>query len=631
VVFNNSQFITKSNSLKAYYNIPEAMDIGAVKQPHIESTYDETKETSLVVILTTLQVESKAVQAYLDDLTEETHDGTVYTCGIFRTSNIDWKVVTAEIGAGGSSAGIEAGRAIQYFKPKAILFIGIAGGVSQIKIGDVVAATKLYNYDQSLQQPEARESSHHLEQRARAEARKEDWLQRIMKDPLKINPLVRVAPIASTAKTTTEQDIDIAKHIQAYYADVLAVETGGFGFLDAAHKSHTPAIVIRGISHLISRRGKVVTEKTKIIAAQHASAFAFEMLSKLHGNIITIRIQMRPKNDFPSSIIRFVMTEIDDSYYRIRVYNNSCEYANCCLSRKGFELSAKEHFDILKSDIAHDDLVAQLHRRVYQLQIYQPIAQMLNRLSGNFKAGSAILEIYDHVKLGIAWESIKVNGIPLGVTYQIVRQDTISGINITYSKEDCQGSILAHIKNQNPLWQSKYRHKLYSDFQEFFSYLHGTSEQHGLIFIDVANDKELIEKDPSTWIEYSEFLKGQASIVFVNGQLDFCTSLKLDHQKFIRLFNMHGVKGVISTMKIMNNDFTGQVIEKLFLLLEPQVESSPLTIPAILRNMREEAHDKLKDNPMNPAICSTYLAAFNYIYSGNPFTVLQLIPTVIKS
>ena len=102
------------------------------------------------VILTALSVEFSAVRSHLSDLEEEVHpQGTIYERGQFDSSKDVWDVAVLEIGAGNSTAAIEAQRAIALFHPDVILFVGVAGGIKEkdVALGDVVASTKVYCYE----------------------------------------------------------------------------------------------------------------------------------------------------------------------------------------------------------------------------------------------------------------------------------------------------------------------------------------------------------------------------------------------------------------------------------------------------------------------------------------------------
>ncbi|NEQ67780.1 MAG: tetratricopeptide repeat protein [Symploca sp. SIO2D2] len=235
------------------------------------------------VILTALPVEYQAVRNRLIDLEEKLHPlGIVYEQGKFIAKGQEWKVGIAEVGTGNAEAAAEVERAIAYFQPNIILFVGIAGGIKDVAIGDVVVATEVYKHESGkvtekfLTRPKAGKSAYSLVQRAKFEAKQQKWLQQ---------PRVFVGPIVAGEKVIASRQSAIFQLLRESYNDAIAVEMEGFGFLNAAFAHpKIPAIVIRGISDLIEGKNDDSVEPEGIRqekASKHASAFAFEMLAKL--------------------------------------------------------------------------------------------------------------------------------------------------------------------------------------------------------------------------------------------------------------------------------------------------------------------------------------------------------------
>src|SRR5260370_21450873 len=186
---------------------------------------------SEVVILAALELEWQAIRDYLKNLEEIVHhQGTIYHRGTFAGNSRIWRIAVAEIGMGGTGAASETERAINYFHPEITFFVGIAGGLKDVQIGDVVAATKVYGYESGKAakrfepRPEVWRASHALEQRARAEARNTGWLARLGAKAPDPAPKVFIGALAAGEKVVSSKQSETYQLLKAIYGDALAVE-----------------------------------------------------------------------------------------------------------------------------------------------------------------------------------------------------------------------------------------------------------------------------------------------------------------------------------------------------------------------------------------------------------------------
>jgi tetratricopeptide (TPR) repeat protein/nucleoside phosphorylase len=246
-----------------------------------------TSPTCQVIILTALPVEFRAVVAYLQEAQEIIHpQGTIYRVGSFVSNHGLLRVAVAQIGMGGGSAAVETERATHFFHPHLSLFVGIAGGLKDVRLGDVMAATKVYAYESGKAghtfepRPEVWRASYPLVQRARQEVAEEAWQARLkspLPDPA---PRAHIGALAAGEKVLASTQSTVFTHIKATYGDALAIEMEGHGFLQAVHVNHDMhGLVIRGISDLIDGKAAADAGGSQIRAAQHAAAFAFQVLA----------------------------------------------------------------------------------------------------------------------------------------------------------------------------------------------------------------------------------------------------------------------------------------------------------------------------------------------------------------
>lgn len=256
-----------------------------------------------VVFITAISPELRAVRAYLENVEEIAPKGTIYYTGQFQaTTGHLWQVSVVRIGPGNNAAAIETSRAIEFFNPSHVFFVGVAGGIKDVALGDIVAADKVYGYESGKQEttlkarPEVGQSTHAMVQRAMATQDSEEWLKKLERKPTAF-----VKPIAAGSKVLTSTSSAIYKFLQKTYNDAVAVEMEGIGFLDAIHRhKDVEAIVIRGISDLLDKKEEADAQGSQEIASQHAAAFAFAMLDKIKVTTQNTSPNTNPNQKSPS-------------------------------------------------------------------------------------------------------------------------------------------------------------------------------------------------------------------------------------------------------------------------------------------------------------------------------------------
>lgn len=236
-----------------------------------------------VLIITAIQSEYKAVRNHLTNVKTEVHPSskTRYEIGIGPNAV---SVAIAEIGAGNAGAGIETQRAIDYWNPEYVYFVGVAGGIKDVRLGDVVASSAVANYEggkakeELLVRLEQIPASYELDQLAKAICRSDEWTKRII-DPLEEIAKCKVGKIAAGEKVVASTKSETYQLIAEHISDALAVEMEGLGFLKAAFQNRKQAIIIRGISDLIDGKAHSDSKGYQEIASRNAAAFTFEMIA----------------------------------------------------------------------------------------------------------------------------------------------------------------------------------------------------------------------------------------------------------------------------------------------------------------------------------------------------------------
>ncbi|HXM57107.1 MAG TPA: 5'-methylthioadenosine/S-adenosylhomocysteine nucleosidase [Candidatus Dormibacteraeota bacterium] len=241
-----------------------------------------------VLIVTALAVETAAVRKYMLESEEPLPDrwGTYYTLGTFAGRHGDWRVAVLEVGQGNYEIAVKTGLGVAHVEPDLIILVGVAGGLKDVSLGDVVVAPAVLAYERGketdagfLPRPDVRNSDHTLVEAARHVDRHRPWRDRII--GRRDDPSVVVRAVAAGEKVLNSDRGPVREFLARQYSEAVAVEMEGIGLLAAAHVVRISAIVIRGISDLLANKEEADAKGWQPYAASHAAAFAFELLSEL--------------------------------------------------------------------------------------------------------------------------------------------------------------------------------------------------------------------------------------------------------------------------------------------------------------------------------------------------------------
>ncbi|MGW2821209.1 phosphorylase family protein [Streptomyces sp. NPDC001443] len=247
--------------------------------------------TGPVLVLTALPVEYRAVRERLVSVRRgPSHQGTLFEVGWLNGT--PWQIVLAQTGAGNHASAVLASRAIEAFAPRALFFVGVAGGLRpDIALGDVVVPTKVYAYHGGKEtgegfaaRPVSWQAPHELEQLARFVDRDSTWSGARLRDGAgHAPPAVHFKPIAAGEVVSDAPESGLRRLLDRHYQDAVAVEMEGAGVAQAAHLGNrVPALIVRGISDRADGTKRQSDEADwQAVAARNAAAFALCVVREL--------------------------------------------------------------------------------------------------------------------------------------------------------------------------------------------------------------------------------------------------------------------------------------------------------------------------------------------------------------
>jgi nucleoside phosphorylase len=252
------------------------------------------------LILTTVDHESRAVKAHLTNpeiLIGE--KGAFYEYGLFSDPAGDWLIIHLITSQGNSDAALATSKAFQEFGQFTVLmFVGVAGSLKEdIPIGSVVVGDYVYNGhsakvgdNETLGRPHSSAPPLWLLNTARGLIYLGEWIDLICAPagmelpsnadyPCDFPPSAVIKGIVSGEEVVAGDKSPRFAQLRSHFNDCGAVEMEGWGVMKAAEQEEASAIIVRGISDMCAGKDHAKDKLHQPIAAAHAAAFAFSILS----------------------------------------------------------------------------------------------------------------------------------------------------------------------------------------------------------------------------------------------------------------------------------------------------------------------------------------------------------------
>lgn len=261
-----------------------------------------------ILILTALEVERSAIERHLKDIEPVSHPvtGTDYTKGTYFCNGRALEVIVARTDQTNVNAAIETERAIAHFEPEYVFFAGVAGGLKDVEVGDIVIGRDVYGFERGKAEhsnfkprPQFGASSYSLERLAGQYAKSIAWNQRV-ENLLNSDfaPAIRTftGTIASGEKVDASVNSDLHKFLKQNASHALGIEMEGLGFLEVCRmRPLVKTLLLRGISDLVDGKSHMDGKGSQSYASANVAAFLFGLLEQLDFSDTTTKPNQEQK------------------------------------------------------------------------------------------------------------------------------------------------------------------------------------------------------------------------------------------------------------------------------------------------------------------------------------------------
>lgn len=229
-----------------------------------------------VLILCAIPVEWNALRKLFSESTHEAVATDPAIIGIIPRDGRTYTGALVEVGTGSVNTSMSALVAVQKYRPRLVMFVGVAGGRKDVSLGDVVIASKVHYYETG------KSIDGHFQARADSPTAPESitgiarYLSKHFDDA---TYKVVVGAIASGEKVVADSNSHEAAILSQSYGDSLAVEMEGSGFFKAMRRLEVSNFVlVRGVSDLLDGKSGSDASGWQPIAARNATEIAGHFL-----------------------------------------------------------------------------------------------------------------------------------------------------------------------------------------------------------------------------------------------------------------------------------------------------------------------------------------------------------------
>lgn len=224
-----------------------------------------------IILLGAMKEEVSLLRSHLEDVVEEGRALYTYSRGFYK----DHEIIIAHTGIGKVNAALCTQRLIDLHRPDLVIMVGVAGAIADLKIGDVVLATKVAHHD--LDYVFLEKHAPHIDPVQRGYFHADaDLMQNVIHG---IASKSYGFKVYSGPMVSGEQFIDQEgrKEIIERF-DPLTVDMETAGLAHACYRSQIPFLAIRSITDTEEESGDDAFERNYKEARENAQEFVLDVL-----------------------------------------------------------------------------------------------------------------------------------------------------------------------------------------------------------------------------------------------------------------------------------------------------------------------------------------------------------------